>query len=140
MILQLRTYWRNTNEMPFVLRRLCQGGMVACPILLFFLILPISDWTVNGQQMSYSELWRSGAGASILAFVGLGTIGCWGMAARKAWSRWALVLVPLLPTAIFPRSLMSDLGVTLIYGFLTGAIIYFCLFRLKAVRYYFETA
>ncbi len=112
--------------------------MLVCPILFLFTVLPISDWAVNGQLMMYSELWRSGAGVALLVFVGLGLIGCWGMAARKGWSRWALVFVPLLPFATFPRYLIQDFGATLFGGLFTAVIFYLCLFHLKVVRNYFD--
>src|SRR5438309_1795592 len=58
----VKRWWRNTKDLPFPLDMLCQGAMVAGPVLLVFLVLPIVEWTVNGRQMSYAELWKSGAG------------------------------------------------------------------------------
>src|SRR5713101_6495150 len=60
----VKRWWRNTNDLPFPLDMLCQGAMVAVPILFVFVVLPIVDWTINGRQMSYAELWKSGAGRS----------------------------------------------------------------------------
>src|SRR5262245_52347499 len=94
---RLKIWWRNTSEMPFLLRQLCQGGMVAGPILLIFLCLPIFEWTVNGRRVSYSELWLSGSGVAFALFVSLVAVGCWGLAARRPASRWALVLAPVAP-------------------------------------------
>lgn len=34
MTSRLVTYWRNTEEMPAVLRILCQGGMIVGPVFL----------------------------------------------------------------------------------------------------------
>ena len=136
MVSQLRSYWRNTNQMPSILKPLCQGGMVAGPIMLFFILLPISDWTVNGQKMSYYEFWRFGAGTSALTFVGLIAIGTWGMAARKSWSRWTLVFAPLLPIATIPRAMIPEFGMALASGVFFAAIFYECLFHLTAVRKY----
>ena len=138
MISRIGTYWRNAEELPFLLRLLCKGGMVAGPILFVFLVVPIMDWTVNGHQMSYSDLWRSGAGMSALLLICLVTFGTWGMAARLGWSRWALVLAPVLSIILFPKSLVPNLGFALINGLVTAVIIYGCLFHLKPVQVYFS--
>lgn len=91
------TLWKNTNDMPPILRVCCQGAMVAPPILALFLVLPLSDWQVNGRQVPYRELWSSGAGPVALLFVSLGAIGGWGLAARIGWSRWLWVAAPTAP-------------------------------------------
>jgi len=137
MTTRIGSSWRNTNAMPPLLGLLCKGGMVAGPILLFFLIVPIVDWTVNGQRMSYSELWRSGAGLSAALFIGFVTLGTWGMVARQPWSRWALVLAPVLPIAAFPSLMISEPGM-LVNAIVISAVIYGCLFHLKSVRKYLE--
>jgi hypothetical protein len=124
--------------MPLLLRVLCQGGMVAGPLLLLFLIVPVAPWTVNGRPMSYAEFWVSGAGLSAALFVGLICLGTWGMAARKSWTRWALVSAPILPIVPFPKSMVPDLGLVLLNGALTGAVIYVCLFHIKSVRKYLD--
>lgn len=139
MVQRLLVYWRNAKEMPTVLSLLCRGGMVAGPVLLFFLLVPIQDWNVNGQPMSYGELWRSGAGVSAATFVGLVTAGTWGMAARRTWSRWALVAAPVLPIIFFPKALVPDLGFVIANGVVTAAVVYGCLFRLQSVREYLQS-
>jgi hypothetical protein len=80
--------------MPFLLRTFCEGAMVAAPILLVFLLLPITDWQINGRPMAYAELWSSGQGVAIAAFLVLGGVGAWGLAARVHASRWLLVSLP----------------------------------------------
>jgi hypothetical protein len=79
----VKRWWRNTKELPFPLDMLCQGAMVAGPILLVFLVLPIVEWTINGRQMSYAELWKSGAGLAFGLFLFLLMIGAWGLAAQS---------------------------------------------------------
>lgn len=86
--------------------------------------------------MSYSELWRSGAGISALLFICLVTFGTWGLAARQSWSRWVLVLSPVLPIVAFPKWLVADLGFALVNGLVTATLIYGCLFHLKTVQVY----
>lgn len=123
--------------MPFLLRMLNQGAMVAAPILLLFLILPITEWEVNGRQVPYAELWSSGGGAAFAASLALATAGAWGFAARIAVSRWLLVSSPLAPymvLAIFPDSPTEPIGPA--GSILTAAVFYLCLFRLRSVRTY----
>lgn len=143
-ITQLNRWWKNTKEMPFLMRLLCQGGMVAGPILLFFLLAPIADWTVNGRRISYGELWSSGAGASFALFIALIILGSWGLAARKPISRWAVVLAPVAPYAVllaFPNSWLTADSISvsvLMQAFIAAALMYFCLFHLKGIRRYLE--
>lgn len=137
---RIATCWQNTKSMPFLLRLLTQGAMVAAPILLLFLILPITEWKVNGRSVSYAELWSSGEGAAIAASLALATVGAWGLAARNLAARWLLVSTPLVPyvvLAIFPGSRAEPIGLDVIASAaFTAAIFYFCLYRLRAVRAY----
>ena len=138
MASQLRTFWVNTQEMPSLLRIMCQGGMFAGPILLLFVAFPIADWTVNDQQLSYSEFWQSGAGLAATLFISLFTIGCWGVAARKQVFRWALVIAPILPIGVFPQSIISESPSMFVNGLIVSAIIYGSLFYSRSVREYLE--
>lgn len=139
----VRRWWTNTKELPFPLDMLCQGAMIAGPVLLVFLVLPIVDWTLEGRQMSYVELWSSGAGPAFTVFVVLLTIGAWGLAARNLVSRWALVAAPPAPYVASVPFLNSGLLSTedvrfgILGGVLMAAIAYACLFHLPAVRRYF---
>jgi hypothetical protein len=122
---------------------LCQGAMVVGPILFVFLVLPIFDWPINGREMSYAELWKSGAGLAFGLFLFLITIGAWGLAARNPRSRWALVAAPAAPYVASLPFLSSKLLSTeevwfgILGGLVIGAIMYACLFHLPAVRRYF---
>jgi hypothetical protein len=117
--------------------------MVVGPILFVFLVLPIVDWPINGRQMSYAELWKSGAGLAFGLFLFLITIGAWGLAARNLRSRWALVAAPTAPYVASLPFLNSELLSTedvwfgILGGLVMGAIMYACLFHLPAVRRYF---
>lgn len=137
---RIATYWQNTKSMPFLLRLLSQGAMIAAPILLLFLVLPITEWEVNGRLVSYAELWSSGDGAAIATALALVAAGAWGLAARNSASRWLLVSSPVAPyivLAIFPASHVESIGPDVIAsGVLTAATFYFCLFRLRVVRAY----
>ncbi|TMI36779.1 MAG: hypothetical protein E6H41_10120 [Betaproteobacteria bacterium] len=139
----VKRWWRNTKDLPFPLDMLCQGAMVAGPVLLVFLVLPIVEWTVNGRQMSYAELWKSGAGLAFGLFLFLLMIGAWGLAARNLASRWALVAAPAAPYVASVPFLSSGLISTedvwfgILGGSLVAAIAYACLFHLPAVRRYF---
>lgn len=135
--------WNNTKAMPQPMRMLCQGGMVAPPILALLLVLPIMDWTVNGRQIAYSELWSSGAGLTMLVFMLMATAGAWGLAARTRWSRWALVATPVAPVlvaAVHPRTWFTqeaagDASVW-VSAVAVSLIIFACLFLIPAVRNY----
>ena len=137
---RLSEYWQNTKSMPFLLRLLSQGAMVAAPILLLFLVLPITEWEINGHRVSYAELWFSGQGVAIAAPLALVAAGAWGLAARNSASRWLLVLSPVAPyliLAILPATPSEPLTPDVIASAaLTAAVFYFCLFRLRAVREY----
>jgi hypothetical protein len=56
----IQAWWNNTRELPLLIRALCQGGMVAGPMMFTFLALPIVEWTIDGRRMSYRELWVTG--------------------------------------------------------------------------------
>ena len=139
----VRGRWRNTEELPFPLDKLCQGAMVAGPVMFVFLVLPIVDWTINGRQMSYAELWQSGAGLAFGLFLVLLMIGAWGLAARNLGSRWALVAAPAAPyVASVPFANSGLLSIEDIVSGIVGdlfvaAIGYACLFHLPSVRRYF---
>lgn len=139
----INRYWENTKDLPFPLDMLCQGAMIAGPVMFVFLVVPIVDWTIEGRHLSYAELWQSGAGVAYALFLLLLTIGAWGLAARKPASRWALIFAPIAPyvaSAPFLRSgLLSrdDLTFGILGGMLMAAVLYACLFRLPAVRRYF---
>ena len=139
---RMATCWRNTKSMPFLLRLLIQGAMVATPILLLFLVLPITEWEMNGRTVSYTELWSSGEGPALAVSLALAGAGAWGLAARAAASRWLLVFSPVAPyivLAIFPASALAPVTLDVIVsGALTAAVFYFCLFRLRAVRAYLD--
>ena len=140
LLQRLSGYWQNTKSMPFLLRLLSQGAMVAAPILLLFLVLPITEWEINGHRVSYAELWFSGQGVAIAAPLALVAAGAWGLAARNSASRWLLVLSPVAPyliLAILPATPSESLTPDVIASAaLTAAVFYFCLFRLRAVREY----
>ena len=139
----LSALWTNTKSMPALLRMFCQGGMVAPPILIALLVLPVMDWTVNGKQVSYVELWSSGAGLSMLLFMVTATAGAWGLAARARWARWAWVATPVAPLLVlaaypstwFTKEVVLDTSVWL-GALATAAIIFACLYWLPAVRRY----
>jgi hypothetical protein len=140
----VKGWWTNTKDLPFPLDMLCQGAMVAGPILLLFLALPIVDWTINGRQMSYAELWKSGAGLAFGLFLFLIMIGAWGLAARNLRSRWALVTAPTAPYIVslpfLSYGLLSteDVWFGIFGGLVIAAITYACLFHLPALRRYFD--
>jgi hypothetical protein len=141
----LKRFWNNTKDLPFGIRHLCQGGMIAAPLLALLLVVPIGDWTVNERDVTYQELWASGAGSAFLAFTLLGSVGSWGMAARSPATRWAFVLMPSLPflvAALHPSSWFTQEALSTasmpLSALATSAAIYVCLFHLPSMRRYFQ--
>jgi len=142
---RIQSCFKNVKEMPFILGSLCSGGMIAAPILLLFILLPIADWEIDGRAMSYQEMWLSGDAAALAACFLLLAAGAWGLAARNRASRWPLVLSPVIPYALLTifRALLPapaepihvDVATSAI---LTAVVIYFCLFHLRPVREYLD--
>jgi hypothetical protein len=135
--------WKNTKEMPQILRMFCQGAMVAPPILALLLVLPLTEWQVNGRQVPYQELWSSGAGPVMFLFVSLAALGGWGLAARRGWARWLWVATPtapLLMAAALPSTWFTQeataAGSTWLGAAGTSALIYAALFLVPAVQRY----
>jgi hypothetical protein len=142
---RLAGYWQNTQSMPLLLRLLSQGTMVAAPILLLFLLLPIMEWDINGHRVTYTELWHSGQGVAIASSLAFAAAGAWGLAARNSASRWLLVLTPVVPylaLVILPAT--SSKAFThggIASAVFTTVVFYFCLFHLRGVRaYLYSTA
>ena len=139
------TYWKNTKDMPFLMRMLCQGAMVVTPLFLVLLLFPVMEYEINEKSMSYAELWSSGYGAFFTIFIALVAVGVWGLAARNRFSRWLIVLAPVVPHIAvimfrIPRGIdtvsISSLG--LLENAATAIMLYFCLFKLRSVREYFD--
>lgn len=130
-----------------MIRILCHGGMVVCPLMLLFVLLPVFNWEVNGQEMTYRELWTSGTGVVFAFSLATGAAGSWGLAARKPWARWVLVCMEpalLLVLALNQSTWMEQEGLPLgelaVQTLLTSLCIYACLFHLPGMRRYYETA
>jgi hypothetical protein len=137
--------WKNTKEMPLLMRMLCQGAMIVAPAFLILLTLPLGEGEVDGHRMSYAELWSSGHGAPIASSLVLVSVGAWGLAARRRASRWLLVLSPVVPyfiLAIFPGAptvASEPIATEVIVGAAVTAIVFYvCLFHLPAVREYLD--
>jgi len=130
----LSASWGNTREMPLLMRVLCQGAMVVTPLLILALALPVTDWEVNGQTMTYRDLWTSGNGAMLAVCLGLYCYGAWGLAARRQASRWVLLAASVVPVIFIAASERSIPWLALANSAICGIAMYFCLFRLRAVR------
>jgi hypothetical protein len=144
VIRNLRAWWQNTHDMPFMLRMFCQGAMVVTPFFALTLVFPIFPWyEVNGRPMSYAHLWSSGVAPAMLAELVLVGTGCWGLAARNRASRWLLVLTPIFGLAvIIPFDLLEnsldgfDMVEMTVEGIVGALVIYFCLFHISSADAY----
>ena len=135
--------WRNTKKMPLLLGMFCQGAMVICPVFVALLLVPIFGWTIEDRQVSYAELWSSGAGLfCLVAVLGAGT-GSWGLAARKMWARWVCSVTPVAPFILatihpatwFTQKVFEDVS-PWPSAIATSAVIAACLFLLPSVKRY----
>ncbi|MFZ6780740.1 hypothetical protein ACO0LD_28235 [Undibacterium sp. Ji83W] len=115
--------------------------------MLLLVLLPVFNCEVNGQEMTYRELWTSGTGVVIAFFLAMGAAGSWGLAARKPWARWVLVFLEpalLLTLALNPSTWMEQEGLNVgeqaVQTLLTSLCIYACLFHLPGMRRYYEAA
>lgn len=135
----LVTFWRNTGELPLVLRALCRGGMLVAPLFLLMLALPI-EWTLDEQQVSSAELWRTGQGIVIACPLALYGIGAWGLAARQHWSRWLLVAASPLSGVVLVLNPATHVGIAMpdvLGGVGLAVLVYIGLFHVRAVQAFF---
>jgi hypothetical protein len=129
--------WRGIGEMPFLLRLLCGGAMVVCPLFLVALCVPGIEWEVDGQDMTYSQLWSSGMGPAGAAWLALGAVGSWALAARVPAARWLLVLMPIAPALVLGCASRQVIPWdSLVGAALTSVGFWLCLFKLKSVKAY----
>src|SRR5690242_5922155 len=112
--------------------------MLVGPIVLILLVVPGHDMTMNGHHMSYSQLWRTGAGLAGVIGFGLFTAGAWGFAARQRWSRWALVAAFILPIPVMPKALVPALPSLVLSCLVPAVVLYAYLFRSERIRVYLE--
>lgn len=116
---------------------------MASPILLLILSIPSTNWKVNGRNVTYQELWASGAGLVFLSMIALVGVGSWGIAARKSEARWALVLANIVPVTVmslWPLTWFTDQDSYLgfwISSFISAAFMFFLLFRVESINTYF---
>lgn len=108
--------------------------MVVTPLFILALVLPVTDWEVDGQAMTYRELWTSGNGAMLAVCLGLYCFGAWGLAARRHFSRWVLVTASVAPAVFIAVSERSIPWLSFTEAAIYGIAMYFCLFRLRAVQ------
>lgn len=131
--------------MPELMRILCGGAMVATPVLLVLMFVPLVPLHINGQAVSRREFWHSGVALVFASFLILGVIGSWGMALRRPGTRWAVVSIVLVPAVIsqlLPASALLALGQPspsrmLVAGCAYAIGFYLCLFHIPAVKRYF---
>ncbi|MFZ6681882.1 hypothetical protein [Undibacterium sp. Tian12W] len=130
-----------------MIRILCHGWMFVGPLMLLLLLQPLFNWEVNGQEMTYLELWTTDTVVGLAVFLAMGTAGCWGMAARKPWARWVLVFMQpalLLMLALYPSTWMAQEGLNIadlaLQTLIVSLCVYACLFHLPGMRRYYQAA
>jgi hypothetical protein len=124
----------------------CGGAMLATPILLITILIPVLPFNVDGREVPYREMWSSGLAAVLGLFLMLGAAASWGLALRRPGARWAAVATPVAPFVLawlLPKSeLLSAYQQASTFWFtLPYAIgIYLCLFFIPAVKRYLAGA
>jgi hypothetical protein len=116
----------------------CQGFMIVSPLMLALIALPIGDWNVNGQKLTYVEIWTSGYAPALAIACFLMTVGAWGAAARNRRSRWAIVLSGLVPyLVLFFGTLTGYDWFAVLGGAVMSFLLFLVLFRLPSIAAYY---
>jgi hypothetical protein len=143
----LRRARSGVAAMPLLMRMLCGIAMLASPILLVALCLPIVSFSVGGKEVAFQEIWRSGLGVILWISLLLSGLASWGLALRRPIARWFAVAGPIAPIAVaalLPHSAVlshyqQPNAILLALPYAMG--MYFCLFHVQSVRrYLFEVA
>jgi hypothetical protein len=143
----LRDARSGVAAMPRLMGMICGGAMLSTPILLIAVCLPVVTFKVDGQDVVFADMWKSGLGETLAVSLLLSGLASWGLAFRRPGARWLAVAAPIAPVvvaALLPRSaiLSAYQQTSTVLLSLPYAIgIYLCLFHLRSVRrYLFETA
>jgi hypothetical protein len=129
--------------MPTLMRMFCGGAMLATPVLLLLMLVPLVPLQIDGQAVSRREFWESGIALVFVSFLLLGLVGSWGMALRRPGARWAAVSMPVAPGLILlllptSRLVASEQGLrTVAVGCAYAVAFYLCLFHIPVLKRYF---
>jgi hypothetical protein len=132
--------------MPLIMGLLCGLAMLSTPIFLLALLMPMVSFNIDGHEVTFREMWKSGLGLTLVSSLLLGGVASWGLALRWPAARWLAVastIAPVAVAALFPRSEMLSVyqQSSAIFLTLPNAIgMYLCLFYIPSVRRYLSDA
>lgn len=130
----LGTYLR-IKEMPLLLRFFF---VISCfgILLVILTALPIASPTIDGEKMTYEELWSSGVGIWALVTGILLSVSAVGIFIKKGWAR-ATFLAVFLVYAFIPQCSIQTNELFLYFAWI---VVFGCyLFYKRTVRDYFST-
>ena len=106
------------------------------PLLLFgFWPWPSATYEINGESLSYSEFWFSGAGPLFLIVIGSLSYLCLATAKGLAWSRWGNLCYWSAIFVLFGYG--SLMGLFISFMFITALWYYF--FKSAKVNSYYRS-
>jgi len=122
------------QKMPIILKFLTVHA-TACFFFFVAAVIPGIPFSFNGEVMSYTETWSSGAGM-FTVYIGLAMPFCaWLMLKRKTYSRQIYLFV-LISVLIAPYLYWKDFT-SIIFGVILTILIAGYMFGKPSVRSYF---
>ena len=127
------------GEMPILLKFICSISLFA---ILFALvsIVPILTYQIEGQTVTYSDWWKSGAGISAtvlgisLFYTGIGILN------KKQWSRYMFPIILAISSILPPFFDIAQTVVYSVWNLLWCMLLIGYLFKSKAVIKYYKNA
>ena len=129
--------FKSGKKMPWLFMSMYGVNTVTfIPLLLFaFWPWPSATYKINGESLSYSEFWLSGAGPLFLIFIGSISYLCLATAKGLSWSRWGNLCYW---SAIFVLFGYGSL-VGLLISFIFIAALWYYFFKSGKVNYYYSS-
>ena len=125
--------------MPFILKFVCALSIFG---ILFPAgsIIPVGSYKIDGEVVSYSEWWRSGAGiATIIIGIPLFLTGI-GILKKRKWSRYAFPFILACSYLVIPYDQIEVNIVVIVSNSLLSVLLLGYFIKSKAVeRYYVQT-
>ena len=128
--------YESFKKMPTILKFLTLHALVSI-LLVFAVVIPGIPIAVNGQQMSYSELWSSGFGI-FGVFLGLAFPLCGWLLLKRAANARLVYLVMLTIALISPYIFSQDIAAA-IFGIVITGLVAGYLYITPSVRAYFAS-
>lgn len=127
--------WKNFDSMPKLLKFLTAHAMF-CIAFLICSVIPQSGFSINGNEVTFSQWWSSGAGvfASLLGIAG--PLVAYGFLTKSRHSRPAYAGFLMLAFVLTPIFMRMD-PIYIPVGVLVVVLGVVCLYKLPSMRMYF---